>query len=166
MLTIQPAGIDAIPIIQSLAQRSWAVAYKNILVPEQMKYMLEKFYSTSALEYQHNELKYQSILAIDETEPVGFATYSPKENSENIFRLHKIYILPNQQGKGGGRCLLDHIIADLKTKDAKILELNVNRQNKARYFYEKFGFKIMWEEDIPIGHGYFMNDYVMQLSIV
>ena len=165
MLTIQPAGIDAIPIIQSLAQRSWAVAYKNILKPAQMKYMLEKFYSASVLTYQLNELQHQSILAVDLKIPVGFATYSPKEKSENIFRLHKIYILPGQQGKGIGKCLLDHIIADIKTKNAKILELNVNRQNKARSFYEKFGFQIVGEEDIPIGRGYFMNDYVMQKSL-
>lgn len=49
--------------------------------------------------------------------------------------------------------------------NATVLELNVNRQNKARIFYEKFGFVIVEEKDIPIGNGYFMNDYVMQKVI-
>jgi ribosomal protein S18 acetylase RimI-like enzyme len=165
MLTIQAAGIDAIPVIQSIARSSWAVAYKNILKPVQMDYMLKKFYSDSTLQYQINELQFQSVLAVDDAVPVGFATYSAKENSENIFRLHKIYILPDQQGKGIGKCLLNHIIADIKTKDAKILELNVNRNNVAKDFYEKFGFIVIKEEDIDIGNGYFMNDYVMQKSL-
>jgi ribosomal protein S18 acetylase RimI-like enzyme len=41
--------------------------------------------------------------------------------------------------------------------------LNVNRYNPAKDFYEKLGFKIILEEDIPIGQ-YWMNDYVMRLT--
>jgi ribosomal protein S18 acetylase RimI-like enzyme len=41
----------------------------------------------------------------------------------------------------------------------------VNRHNRALHFYEKQGFKIIREEDIDIGSGYFMNDYVMELTI-
>ena len=130
-----------------------------------MEYMLEKFYSAPTLLYQLQELHYNSVLALDDELPVGFATYSPKENSKTIYRLHKIYLLPEQQGKGTGVQLLNHIIAEMKTKDAKILELNVNRQNKAKLFYEKFGFVIIREEDIAIGNGYFMNDYVMHKFI-
>jgi hypothetical protein len=38
----------------------------------------------------------------------------------------------------------------------------MNRNNKARQFYEKNGFIIIKEEDIDIGNNYFMNDYVME----
>jgi hypothetical protein len=41
----------------------------------------------------------------------------------------------------------------------------VNRYNKAKGFYEKLGFKVIGKEDIDIGNGYLMNDYVMQLEI-
>ena len=41
------------------------------------------------------------------------------------------------------------------------LDLNVNRHNKAKNFYEKMGFQVAYEEDIPIGK-YWMNDYVMR----
>jgi ribosomal protein S18 acetylase RimI-like enzyme len=41
----------------------------------------------------------------------------------------------------------------------------VNRENKAIGFYNKLGFTIIAEEDIPIGNGFFMNDYVMQISL-
>jgi ribosomal protein S18 acetylase RimI-like enzyme len=43
--------------------------------------------------------------------------------------------------------------------------LNVNRYNKARFFYEKLGFVIMKEEDIDIGSGYYMIDYVMEKKL-
>jgi Sortase and related acyltransferases len=165
MLTILPAGILEIPVIREIAKCSWQIAYKDILAPAQMNYMLDKLYSFETLQFQHEQLNFKSVLALDEDVPVGFATWSPKENFDNIYRLHKIYILPDQQSKGTGRYLLEHVISEIKTRNATILELNVNRQNKARIFYEKFGFVIVGEEDIPIGNGYFMNDYVMKKEL-
>ena len=45
-----------------------------------------------------------------------------------------------------------------------MLDLNVNRHNQAQEFYKKLGFKIIREEDVPVGQ-YFMNDYVMRLNL-
>ena len=42
------------------------------------------------------------------------------------------------------------------------LDLNVNRHNNAKSFYEKMGFAAVYQEDIEIGKGYEMNDYVMR----
>ena len=52
-----------------------------------------------------------------------------------------------------------------KTKNAKALQLQVNRYNKARNFYENLGFTVLYKADFDIGNGYFMNDYVMELSL-
>jgi hypothetical protein len=38
---------------------------------------------------------------------------------------------------------------------------NVNRYNNALAFYQKLGYEILKEEDIDIGEGFFMNDFVM-----
>jgi ribosomal protein S18 acetylase RimI-like enzyme len=61
--------------------------------------------------------------------------------------------------------MLETIMQVLRTRGGKRLELNVNRYNKARQFYEKLGFTVIKEEDIDIGEGFFMNDYVMARSI-
>ena len=45
------------------------------------------------------------------------------------------------------------------------MELNVNRNNKALKFYEHMGMRIVRERDFPIGNGYYMNDYIMELEI-
>lgn len=82
-----------------------------------------------------------------------------------IFKLHKIYVLANQQGKGTGKFIINYIINDIKTKGAVVLQLQVNRYNKARDFYEKLGFLVTEEADFDIGNGYFMNDYVMEKRI-
>ena len=166
MLSIQTAGLKQINLINELAYRIWPEAYKSIISPDQMKYMLNLIYSPSALKKQIEDLCHKFIIVYDDKLPAGFASYSLKLNSKNIFRLHKIYILQELQRQGIGSYLLQRVIADIKHGGAKFLELNVNRHNKALEFYKKFGFKIISEEDIDIENGYFMNDYVMKLKLV
>lgn len=162
MATIQTAGPADIATIQQLAAVTWAEAYKEILNPVQMQYMLDKFYSSPSLLAQMTEQQHHFILAYDGNEAVAFAAYSPKSSTEpTVFRLHKIYIHPNQQGKGTGKALLQYIYNNILPQGATALELNVNRHNPAQHFYAKMGFVITKQEDIDIGNGYWMNDYVM-----
>ena len=165
MLSIRTAGLHDINLINKLAYRIWPLAYRDILSADQMKYMLNLIYCPPALKKQMEELQHKFVLVYYHNQPVGFASYSLKLNSKNIFRLHKIYVLHELQGKGIGKYLLNKIIDDLKSVGAKSLQLNVNRHNKAQEFYKKLGFKIIGEEDIDIENGYFMNDYVMSLKL-
>ncbi|MEO7523292.1 MAG: GNAT family N-acetyltransferase [Ferruginibacter sp.] len=166
MLEIEKAGTAQIDIIQQLTYAIWPEAYKEILKTEQLAYMLELIYSKQALTNQIEDLGHMFIVVYDENIPVGFASYSPKSAENNsVYRLNKLYMLPNQQGKGTGKFLLNYVIDQIKNAGVKTLELNVNRQNKAIHFYKKIGFFISKEEDIDIGGGYFMNDYVMSLEL-
>ncbi len=164
MLSIKKAGFKDLPLIQKLAQEIWPSTYRDILTPDQLAYMLDKIYSLPSLQHQFAILKHISILVYEDDKAVGFASYSANENS-SAYRLHKIYVLPQQQGSGTGKFILNQIINAIRATGATSLELNVNRHNKAKSFYEKFGFKVMKETDIDIGHGYYMNDYIMKLEL-
>lgn len=165
MISVSKVAEERIPAIQRLAEITWQAAYTSILSQDQMKYMLDLFYSETSLQKQMKDG--HRFIVVKELETViGFASYSSKSAEESkVYRLHKIYINPDQQGKGAGKILIDFIINDIKPINATSLELNVNRQNKALHFYQKLGFRIVKEEDIDIGKGYFMNDYVMILDI-
>ncbi|HSU26826.1 MAG TPA: GNAT family N-acetyltransferase [Chitinophagaceae bacterium] len=163
MLKIKKAGNKDIPLIRDLTYRIWPQTYSSILSPAQIEYMLELIYSEASLEKQMNEEQCRFLFVYDDDEPVGFA--STGETEPGIYKLHKIYILPSQQGKGTGKFVIDHIIRELVEKKAKALRLQVNRYNKARSFYEKLGFVVIDEADFDIGNGYFMNDYVMEKKI-
>lgn len=165
MITIQYAGEEAIEDIRNIVNEAWPLAYGNILEPAQLKYMLHLIYDPTALKRQMRVLEHQFLLARNGNASIGFASYAPHPDSHSIFHLHKIYVLSGYQGKHIGKLLLDHVILEVKNKGASALHLNVNRYNKARHFYEKQGFQILSEEDIDIGEGYFMNDYVMGKSI-
>src|SRR5579871_408986 len=163
-LRIRFAGVDDIHTIGLLARQIWPDAYKDILLQEQLDYMLHLFYSSSSLKNQMVNDKHSFLLIEDDEIAVGFASYSAT-GKPDIFKLHKIYVLSNQQGKGLGKMIIDFIVNDIKPKNATALQLNVNRNNKAKSFYERLGFAVIKEEDIDIGNNYFMNDYVMEKKI-
>ena len=133
-----------------------------MLSPEQIDYMLDLMYSPASLQKQMEDGSCFHIL-YDDDEPVGFSAH--QNLGEGMFKLHKIYLLQNRQGRGYGKFLLQFIIDEIKKQNATALQLQVNRYNKAKDFYEKLGFTILYEADFDIGDGYFMNDYVMEKKI-
>ena len=164
MIKIKPANAQDLEIIHRLAYEIWPFAYGEILSTEQLKYMLESFYSVPSLQHQQTSLKHEFIIVFENETPIGFASFSAHAHNTSIYHLNKIYVLPRQQGKNIGKQLLEHVIGLAKEKGGASLQLNVNRNNKALKFYEKQGFTVIRTEDIDIGEGYFMNDYVMELE--
>jgi diamine N-acetyltransferase len=164
-MTIFKASKDDITTIQHLANIIWPAAYKNIISTEQISYMLELIYSTAALTKQI-EAGHQFIFAVENDKPIGFASFSQKSKEEpNLYRLHKIYVLPKQSIKGIGSFMLSYLSDESKIAGASFLQLNVNKNNSAILFYEKKGFVILKEEVINIGNGYVMDDYVMSKKL-
>jgi GNAT superfamily N-acetyltransferase len=159
-MLIRTANTNDVTTIRNLALAIWPSTYASILSPEQLNYMLEQIYNEASLLKQ---MENNTFLIVENNKPCGFASYGPLENK--IYKLHKLYVLLAEQGKGTGKALIEFIINDIKSKNARALRLNVNRYNNARSFYERLNFKIINTEDIDIGNGFFMNDYVMEKEI-
>ena len=123
--------------------------------------MLDKLYSTAEITKQIAQNLQNFILLIEDEKPVGFASYSSLEEHPEAYKLHKLYCLPSTQGKGYGKALLAFIIDKARAAGKTVLELNVNRYNNAKLFYEKMGFTVAYDVDIPLGP-YFLNDHVMR----
>jgi len=164
MYQIRQATIDDVETIRQIAEQTWWPAYSPILPEEQIAFMLGEIYSSEKITAQIVGNLQTFLLLVEDDTAVAFAAYSPREEDAEIYKLHKLYCLPVTQGKGYGKILIDEVCK--KTLDAGkcLLDLNVNRHNKAKSFYEKMGFMIAYEEDIPIGP-YWMNDYVMRRQL-
>lgn len=163
-MKITEATKEQLPIIRDLAYKIWPSAYGEILSQEQLAYMLDKFYSLEALTEQLEERNHVFIVVEEEGTFVGFASYE-KNIEGHKTKIHKIYVLPSTQGKGFGVQLVNEIESRAKAANNDTLFLNVNRFNKAQYFYKKLGFEIAYEEDIEIGKGYLMEDFVMEKKL-
>jgi GNAT superfamily N-acetyltransferase len=164
MYFIRYATANDAQTIIDIAEKTWWVAYPPILEEEQISFMLGEIYTLNKISNQIENNSQTYLLLIEDEQPVAFAAFSPREEDADIYKLHKLYCLPVTQGKGYGKILIDEVISGVLKAGKHILELNVNRYNKAKNFYEKMGFNTAYEEDIAIGP-YFMNDYVMRKEL-
>ena len=162
-MRIRKAGVHDIKAIHELAEKIWWPAYRNVISDEQISFMLEDMYSEGSLTEQMNA-GLEFWLAVRENVPVAFAGYSLSEPEKQVYKLHKLYVLPSEQDRGTGKKLIDHISSLAKSAGGKILELNVNRGNQAQNFYRKAGFDVFETVDIPYHH-FVLNDYVMRKTL-
>ena len=165
MITISEATIKDIKVIREIAFKTWPVTYGEILSKAQIDYMLDLFYSEETLTDKLANKRHHFFVLKKNEICLGFASYEHHYLNSNSTRLHKFYLLTEHQGKGMGKLMLDKIVALAKENRSDKLSLNVNRFNKAFVFYQKMGFEIIAEEDIPIGQGYLMEDYIMEKQL-
>lgn len=164
MYFIRAATPDDVEIIRGIAEKTWWTAYSPILERAQIAFMLCHIYSVQNITSQLKNNTQTYLLLVENNRPVAFAGYSPREEDPDIYKLHKLYCLPETQGRGYGKILINEVISKTLEAGKHTLDLNVNRYNKAKSFYEKMGFVVAYEEDIPIGK-YWMNDYVMRKEL-
>ena len=162
-MEIKVASKEDIWQVRELALNIFPLVYEKIVVAGQVEYMMDLFYTPEALVKQL-ESGQIFLIANHQGQPAGFASYT-RLNAEGDFRLNKIYLDFNKQGKGLGRSLLLDVISRVRTAHGRSLRLNVNRLNKAKDFYQKMGFKIVKKEILDIGGGHYMDDYVMELNL-
>lgn len=163
-MEIRKAGLDDFKTINDLALKTWYDTYTTILSPEQLEYMLKEMYSLEAFTEQIAIKGHHFLLLSEDEKYLGFASYELNYTSGTT-KLHKLYVLPETQGKGAGRLLISTIEDLAKSNGNNKISLNVNRYNDAVQFYLKNGFVKAGEEDINIGNGYLMEDFIMEKGL-
>lgn len=163
---IRKATIDDISAIREMAEVVFRKTYAEILSPEQMEYMMNMMYSDQSLLVQMTSEK--NIFFIEDGN--GYASYRYQGRNDSgleVFHLEKLYVMPAAQKSGLGKKLFDAIADDIRRSSTgnPIVELNVNRQNPAIGFYEHIGMHKDRQGDFPIGNGFYMNDFIMAISL-
>lgn len=161
-MSIREATENDIPVIRQIAGLAFPAAYRDILTADQIDYMMQWMYSQSSLQRQFRE-GHVFFLAGKDGVPAGYVSVQPE--SGTLFHLQKLYVHPAFQAAGVGSALFLHALSYARGCGAARVELNVNRHNGALAFYRKMGMSILREVDNPIGEGFYMNDYIMEIDL-
>lgn len=141
---IAPAELQDIPDIQSIARRTWAATYADLIPDDVQDQLLNSWYSSDGLEQTIRSDRTIFLLARTQQHPVGFAQFA--QLSPEAAALARIYVLPEYQNQGIGTTLLDAAIAELKALGVKKLSVEVERDNQTgRRFYARKSFKEIGE---------------------
>lgn len=165
MLSIRKATTDDCQLINSLACVVFPATYETMLSTKQLDYMMEWMYAPTQIRKQMEEEGHVYFIAYLDEQACGYL--SVQQQGEELFHLQKIYVLPEFQGKQVGGFLFEQAIRYIKEVHPApcLMELNVNRDNKALHFYERKGMRKLREGDFPIGNGYYMCDYIMGIDL-
>jgi ribosomal protein S18 acetylase RimI-like enzyme len=160
MVEVVKAGLQDYEAVLEMAKVVWPHTYGKILTAEQLDFMFDMMYSREAYSEQLLLKNHQFLLAKQNGKFTGFASFELNYLAGTA-KIHKLYVLPDTQGSGVGKILMSKIENIARTNNNNRITLNVNRFNPAVNFYFKSGFKKAGEEDINIGNGYLMEDYIM-----
>jgi GNAT superfamily N-acetyltransferase len=148
--------------LAKVARIVWREANVSFCTPEQVEYMIERYQSFEAISGQlmHG---YRYFLIEEGDVIMGYFGVQPQ--GERLF-LSKFYILKEYRGRKLFSLGLQYMIDLCKENSLESIYLTVNRNNTHAYeVYLAKGFKVIAEEDNPIGEGFEMNDYIMEYEI-
>jgi len=162
-INIRPITPDDVPAIVSLARTTWLNTYANIITPEQIEYMLAQRYDHKRLRAEAEDPQKWLRQAHLDGVLAGFAAC---EIYKGEFKLDKLYIHPDMQRKGIGAALVAHVASLAREQGFLSVILAVNKQNEqAICAYTRYGFRVRDKIVTDIGHGFVMNDYVMEKTL-
>ena len=125
--TIRIATSADFAAIRSVVHEVWPIAYREMITPEQITYMLEWMYSNESLQKQVEEEGCVFLVYEEDKIVQGFASFSEIEST--LFKLHKLYVFTSLHGKGIGKALLDNVKKRTVDLGGKAIELQVNKRN-------------------------------------
>jgi GNAT superfamily N-acetyltransferase len=163
---IFPADEKHLPALAELAGVVWRQHYPGIISHEQIEYMLGKMY---ALDMLRDDLRLRGIhfyrLVVD-GRMAGFASIGPTD-VRTIWKLHKLYLLPEMHGEGLGSQLLQHCEAEARRFGAQRLMLAVNKHNtRPIAAYQRNGFVVVESVVTDFGDGFVMDDFIMAKDLI
>ena len=164
-ITLRSVSSEEYGKVRKLAETIWPVCYKDILSSEQIEYMMDMMYSENVIAREVDE-KIHYYFIENSGEICGYLSWGIWQAVPRTAKLHKLYLLPEKQGRGIGSCAIELVRQQLKASGVRRLRLNVNRQNaNAIRCYANHGFTMVQLENNDIGNGFFMTDYVMEAKI-
>ena len=169
-ISIRKAEKEDVMRIHDMAEVVFRHTYRDILSAEQVDYMMDWMYSPAALEQQMDD-GHVYYIAFRDAGPCGYVSIQhdgADSDGRMVFHLQKIYVMPAAQGHGTGKRLFDRAVGHVRSEAAgrpARIELNVNRNNPAIGFYNRLGLRILRQGDFDIGHGFYMNDYIMGMEL-
>ena len=149
--------------IASLAEVIWNEHFTPIIGKEQVAYIVEKFQSYPALNEQIAE-GYEYYQLFDNGEFCGYTGIHPGE--DNRLFLSKLYIKKEARGRHLATKAFSFLKELCKERGYSAIWLTCNKYNdNSLAVYRHLGFETIDTQEADIGHGFIMDDYIMEYKL-
>ena len=150
-----------IPLTSKFASEVFVDYYNDLIGNAQATYMADLFLSEKAVKKLIDEGAKFKLLMLNDM-PIGFTEYQ-KEDDRTF--LSKLYVHKDYRHLGYGKKLFEDCVSYTKENGLRAIYLTCNKYNTPSYnTYIHLGFKVIDAVVNDIGHGYVMDDYIMELE--
>lgn len=161
--SLRPLTAADIDAVSALARTVWQATYPALISQAQIDAMLGDRYAADQIRAQLEDPRHGWWVAHQGPTRIGFA-HAVLDGTD--CKLDKLYVHPDRQRQGVGAALLQAVQGWARQQQARRLWLQVNRGNtQAIHAYEKYGFHIVESRVFDIGHGFVMDDHVMEQAL-
>jgi len=165
LIRLVPVAASEALAVREMAELIWPPTYLDIISAQQIRYMLDRMYALPMLAEQINSPEHRFFWIEAEDLRCGFLAVEWVASDDSA-QLQKLYLLPEQQGKGYGSAAWQELEELLRSEERSRVTLRVNRLNtKALRSYQKWGFTIQTTDCHDIGGGFVMDDYILQKTL-
>ena len=143
-MTIRRAVGEDAAAVGRIHVESWNVAYRGIM-PDDVIARTDVAYRTAFWAERIADPEWPVFLIEEHGAAVAFCqmipTKDPDDDAARVGHITSLHVLPQLRGRGCGRMLMDHVLAEFVHRGFAEVTLWVLRDNtNARAFYEKCGF--------------------------
>jgi diamine N-acetyltransferase len=165
-ITFHKASPEDAAIIIDLAEKIWKKTFLETQPQDKVDHLYNIMYGGSTIKDEIESGKFFYYIIKIKDQPVAYASVSEYTEKEKTWKLNKIYLLREMQGKGIASVIMKEMYDIVRSFGAENLLLTVNRANaRAIAFYKKEGFIITASKDFDMGKGFFMDDFIMEKDL-
>ena len=144
---IRPATRDDAPLLLRLIRQSFETVYDRLgLTPENFKHHAWHFGPPWILEQMDSGSRF--FILEEAGQAVGCVALKAEENG--AVQMRRLAVLPAHRGKGCGRMLVDHALAEARRMRARRVTLGMwAGDTPLRQWYERLGFTVTETQTSP-----------------
>lgn len=141
MYSIRTANINDAASICFIAEQTWLAVQVAAAEQQSLQILLDKAYAMDTISWRIGTGAAAYLLIAENRADVGFASYSLLSDQPDTYKIHQLYCLPETQGKGVVKILMDAIVRHITAAGAQRLDIDVYPGKQTKAFYEKIGFR-------------------------
>jgi len=160
---LKPLGEDDFDILIDLVRRIWLPHYTPLVGIGTVEQILAgRLTHDNLRRYIGADDRGMELLWRDGV-AIGYCSYAVHGDE---MKLEQLYLLPQHQGQGLGRMMMEHVESRARGFGSSAIFLQVNKSNaQAIGVYEKSGFTLREAVVIDIGNGFVMDDYILEKPV-
>lgn len=170
-ITISQADVSDAPLLTGISLQSFCEAFEKDNNPDDFKTYVNEAFSEEQIIRDLQEPGSIFYIAWYNGEAAGYARLrnSAEVNDQfpgkKLIELHRLYALDKYIGRGIGKKLMNHCLAEVKQKRFDVIWLGVwEHNNHAQGFYKSFGFEKFSSHVFMVGNDP-QTDYLLKKNL-